>query len=183
MFDQTADAAAFFILRQPSSPNAPRPPANSGSAAGRGVWESSLLVRAMSPLPTAVLTHTSNTFASVPLIKNARVPSPLSHAANNASCPRDWKMDIRLKTTQQKKPALKMRGPNEVGSHDTSNYCPSRARHQCPPEYRQDTHTSCPAYLQKRTLADVNRMSAKCHKQKLWVALCCDRLFHFTDYS
>jgi hypothetical protein len=50
----------------------------------------------------------------------------------------------QLKTTQQKMPALKMRGPNEVGSHDTNNYCPSRARYQCPPDYRQDTHTSCP---------------------------------------
>jgi hypothetical protein len=36
----------------------------------------------------------------------------------------------QLKTTQQKMPALKMRGPNEVGSHDTKNYGPSRARHQ-----------------------------------------------------
>jgi len=35
--DQRARAAAFRFLRQPSRPSAPRPPANSGRAAGSGV--------------------------------------------------------------------------------------------------------------------------------------------------
>ena len=36
-FDQAAIACAFFFLRQPSRPNAPRPVVNSGKAAGSGV--------------------------------------------------------------------------------------------------------------------------------------------------
>jgi hypothetical protein len=36
-FFQVASAAAFLFLRQPSRPNAPRPEAKSGRAAGRGV--------------------------------------------------------------------------------------------------------------------------------------------------
>ena len=36
-FDHAESAAAFFFLRQPSRPNAPKPVAKSGSAAGRGV--------------------------------------------------------------------------------------------------------------------------------------------------
>jgi hypothetical protein len=35
-FDQPASAAAFFFLRQPRSPSAPRRVANSGSAVGSG---------------------------------------------------------------------------------------------------------------------------------------------------
>ena len=37
VFDHAASAAAFFFLRQPSRPNAPRPVANRGSAPGSGV--------------------------------------------------------------------------------------------------------------------------------------------------
>jgi hypothetical protein len=37
-FNQTARVAAFRFLRQPRRPNAPRPVAKSGSAAGNGEW-------------------------------------------------------------------------------------------------------------------------------------------------
>ena len=50
-FDQAANAAAFRFLRQPTRPNAPRPLAKSGRAAGRGVSEALPPVR-ISPLPT-----------------------------------------------------------------------------------------------------------------------------------
>ena len=46
-FDQAAIAAAFRFLRQPSKPNAPRPEAKSGSAAGRGVADAGAL-----PIPS-----------------------------------------------------------------------------------------------------------------------------------
>jgi hypothetical protein len=48
--DQPADAAAFF-LRQPNRPSAPRPLANSGSAAGMGTVEGCRL-----PMPALVRT-------------------------------------------------------------------------------------------------------------------------------
>src|ERR1019366_9996834 len=55
-FDQAA--SAFRFLRQPSRPNAPRPEAKSGRAAGRGVAPTALLVviaaRKASPFPRTV---------------------------------------------------------------------------------------------------------------------------------
>src|ERR1700733_15923745 len=50
-FDQAGSAAAFFFLRQPSRPNAPRPLAKRGKAAGKGVVVAAKLAV---PLPVSV---------------------------------------------------------------------------------------------------------------------------------
>ena len=52
-FDQAA-ASAFRFLRQPSRPNAPRPQAKSGSAAGSGVASIGVIVPVNVPVPSNV---------------------------------------------------------------------------------------------------------------------------------
>src|SRR6185437_11630976 len=68
IFDQAAIAAdAFRFLRQPSRPNAPRPVAKSGSAAGSGVWANCSVI---AQVPTA-------SGASKPTIKpDTRIGGP-----------------------------------------------------------------------------------------------------------
>jgi hypothetical protein len=50
-FAHAANAAAFFFLRHPINPSAPKPVANSGSAAGSGVAAGEISVSAKRPKP------------------------------------------------------------------------------------------------------------------------------------